>query len=47
MEYALRDMKKTIGIAQWQARLIESVPKRRQGRPPTVAEIEKEFGHGG
>jgi hypothetical protein len=47
VEYALRDMKKTIGIAQWQACLIESLPKRRQSRPPTVAEIEKEFGHGG
>jgi hypothetical protein len=31
VEYALRDRKKTIGIAQWQARLIESLPKRRQG----------------
>ena len=47
VEYALRDMKKPIGVAQWRTRLIESLPKRLQGRLPTVEEIEKERGHGG
>lgn len=46
VEYALRDMKKPIGVAQWRTRLIESLPKRLQGRLPTVEEIEKELGHG-
>jgi predicted nuclease of restriction endonuclease-like (RecB) superfamily len=47
VEYALRDMKKPIGVAQWRTRLIESLPKRLQGRLPTVEEIEKELGYGG
>ncbi len=47
VEYALRDMKKPIGVAQWRTRLLESLPKRLQGRLPTVEEIEKELGYGG
>jgi hypothetical protein len=47
VEYALRDMKKPIGVAQWRTRLIESLPKRLQGRLPSVKEIEKELGYGG
>jgi hypothetical protein len=47
VEYALRDLKKPIGVAQWRTRLIESLPKRLQGRLPTVEEIERELGHGG
>jgi predicted nuclease of restriction endonuclease-like (RecB) superfamily len=46
VEYALRDLKKPIGVSQWRVRLIESLPKRLQGRLPTVEEIEKELGHG-
>jgi len=46
VEYALRDLKKPIGVAQWRTRLIESLPKRLQGRLPTVEEIEKELGYG-
>ncbi len=40
-------MKKPIGVAQWRTRLLESLPKRLQGRLPTVEEIEKELGYGG
>lgn len=47
VEYALRDLKKPIGVAQWRTRLIESLPKRLQGRLPTAEEIEKELGQGG
>ena len=43
VEYALRDLKKPIGVAQWRVRLIESLPKRLQGQLPTVEEIEKEL----
>ena len=46
VEYALRDLKKPIGVAQWRVRLIESLPKRLQGQLPTVEEIEKELGYG-
>ncbi len=44
VEYALRDLKKPIGVAQWRTRLIESLPKRLQGRLPSIQEIEKELG---
>jgi len=43
VEYALRDLKKPIGVAQWQTRLVESLPKNLKGSLPTVEEIEKEL----
>lgn len=42
-EYALRDIGKPIGVAEWQAKLVKSLPKRLQGSLPSVAEIEAEF----
>jgi hypothetical protein len=45
VEYALRDLKKPIGVAQWQTKLVESLPKNLKGSLPTVAEIEAEFGN--
>ena len=44
VEYALRDVKKPIGVAQWQTRLVESLPKNLRGSLPTIAELEREFG---
>jgi predicted nuclease of restriction endonuclease-like (RecB) superfamily len=44
IEYALRDLKKPIGVAEWRTRLVESLPKKLQGSLPTVAEIERELG---
>jgi hypothetical protein len=44
VEYALRDMKKPIGVAQWQTRLVASLPKELAGSLPTVEEIERELG---
>jgi hypothetical protein len=41
--YALRDLKKPIGVAQWQTKLVESLPKNLKGSLPTVAEIEAEL----
>ena len=29
VEYALRDLKKPIGVAQWQTKLVESLPKNQ------------------
>ena len=43
VEYALRDLKKPIGVAAWRTRLVESLPKRLQGQLPTVEEIEAEL----
>lgn len=44
IEYALRDVKKPIGVAEWQTRLVESLPKKLRGSLPTVEELERELG---
>lgn len=41
VEYALRDMKKPIGVAEWKARLVESLPKQLRGALPSVEDLEK------
>ena len=43
VEYALRDVKKPIGVAEWQTRLVESLPKNLRGSLPTIADIEREL----
>ena len=43
VEYALRDVTKPIGLAQWQTRLVESLPRNLRGSLPTIAEIEREL----
>ena len=43
VEYALRDVKKPIGVAEWQTRLVEALPKKLQGSLPTIADIEREL----
>jgi predicted nuclease of restriction endonuclease-like (RecB) superfamily len=43
VEYALRDLKKPIGVAQWRTQLVESLPKKLKGSLPTVEEIESEL----
>jgi predicted nuclease of restriction endonuclease-like (RecB) superfamily len=43
VEYALRDIKKPIGVAEWRTRLVESLPKKLQSSLPTVAQIEAEL----
>jgi predicted nuclease of restriction endonuclease-like (RecB) superfamily len=44
VEYALRDVAKPIGVAQWETRLVESLPEGLKGSLPTVEEIEAELG---
>ena len=44
IEYALRDVKKPIGVAEWQTRLVESLPKKLRGSLPTIDELERELG---
>ena len=43
VEYALRDMKKPIGVAEWKTRLVESLPKKLRGALPSVEDLEKEL----
>ena len=43
VEYALRDLQKPIGVAAWQTRLVESLPKFLKGKLPTVEQIEEEL----
>jgi hypothetical protein len=46
VEYALRDVKKPIGVAQWRTRLVDSLPKNLRGALPTVEQIERELAEG-
>ena len=41
VEYALRGFTKPIGVAEWKTRLVESLPKRLQGRLPAPEEFSK------
>ncbi|WP_449069346.1 PDDEXK nuclease domain-containing protein [Prosthecobacter sp.] len=43
VDYALRDVKKPIGVAEWQTRLVESLPKKLRGSLPTIEDIEREL----
>jgi predicted nuclease of restriction endonuclease-like (RecB) superfamily len=43
VEYALRDLKKPIGVADWETRLVKRLPKELKGSLPSVAEIEAEL----
>jgi predicted nuclease of restriction endonuclease-like (RecB) superfamily len=43
-EYAIRDIKKPIGIAEYEIQIVESLPKNLKGSLPTVEEIEAELG---
>jgi predicted nuclease of restriction endonuclease-like (RecB) superfamily len=43
VEYALRDLRKPIGVSEWQTKLVEKLPKELKGSLPTVAEIEAEL----
>ena len=44
VEYALRDFQKPIGVAQWQTKIVKSLPKELRGSLPTIEELEKELG---
>ena len=37
---------KPIGVAEWQTKLVKSLPKELKGSLPTVEEIEKELDDG-
>ena len=43
VEYALRASSKPIGVASYQTKIVESLPKNLKGSLPTVKEIEAEL----
>jgi predicted nuclease of restriction endonuclease-like (RecB) superfamily len=43
VEYALRDLKKPIGVAEWETKIVEKLPENLKGSLPTVEEIEAEL----
>ncbi len=43
VEYALRGIKKPIGVAQWETSLVKNLPGELKGSLPTVAELEREL----
>ena len=42
-EYALRNIAKPIGVAEWQTKLVQSLPKSLPGSLPSIAEIKAEL----
>ena len=43
VEYALRDLRKPIGVAEWKTRLTRSLPRELKPSLPTVAQLEAEL----
>ncbi len=43
VEYALRDVKKPIGVAEYITQTLEKLPKKLQGSFPTIEDIEAEL----
>ena len=43
VEYALRNLRKPIGVAQWETNIVRSLPKELQGSLPSIEEIENEL----
>jgi predicted nuclease of restriction endonuclease-like (RecB) superfamily len=46
-EYALRDIAKPIGVAEWQTKLVQSLPEPLRGSLPSIEEIEAELSREG
>lgn len=42
-EYALRDIHKPIGVAEYETKIVSSLPKKLKGQLPTIDEIEAEL----
>jgi predicted nuclease of restriction endonuclease-like (RecB) superfamily len=43
VEYALRGLRKPMGVADWETKLVKRLPKELKGSLPSVAEIEAEL----
>lgn len=46
VEYALRDLHKPIGVAEWTTRLVATLPDELKGSLPSVEELEAELAAG-
>lgn len=44
VEYALRGLANPIGVAEWETRLVESLPADLEGSLPSIAQLEAELG---
>ena len=44
VEYSLRDVNKPIGVAEYETKLVSSLPKNLKSSLPTIQEIEAELG---
>lgn len=42
-EYALREVKKPIGVAEWKTKIVEKLPENLKGNLPTIEQLEREF----
>lgn len=42
-EYALRDIHKPMGVAEYETKIVSSLPKKLKGKLPTIDEIEAEL----
>jgi predicted nuclease of restriction endonuclease-like (RecB) superfamily len=43
IEYALRNLKRPVGVAEWETAIVEKLPRELQASLPTVEEIEAEL----
>lgn len=43
VEYALRDLNKPVGVAQWETRIVKALPEDLKSSLPTVEELEREL----
>jgi hypothetical protein len=43
VEYALRDLNRPVGVAEWETKLVEKLPKDLEGSLPTIEQIEAEL----
>ena len=42
-EYALRDINKPMGVAEYETKIVSTLPKKLEGQLPTIDEIEAEL----
>lgn len=43
VEYALRDLKKPIGVASWETKIVKTLPRDLRGTLPTLNDLESEL----
>lgn len=43
VEYALRELKRPIGVAEWETKIVDALPDEMKGSLPTVEEFEAEL----